>query len=253
MLATVSKVTISKKGEAMEFLEAAHTLRSNGWLSNTPTEFQDAVLSRTTLHHYPAGEVILRYATPGNAIVGLVSGCLACQLPPRADASSLVHLFAPGAWTGELAFFCGGVRRVETMAYTDSYCMRLTKANLDKILQDQPGYWQWCNLLTALTFDVTLMTLDALTTFDATTRIAKTLKRLAIISETTSLPRTSQADIGAMAGLSRKGAHDALKRLEKMGVVRCGYGTVEILCREGLEQVIQGGSISSMNSTAISS
>lgn len=84
------------------------------------------------------------------------------------------------------------------------------------------------------------MTLDALTTFDATARIAKTLKRLAIISEKTSLAKTSQADIGAMAGLSRKGAHDALKRLEQMGIVRCGYGTVDILCRDALEQVVQG-------------
>lgn len=109
-----------------------------------------------------------------------------------------------------------------------------------KIVKVEPGYWQWCNLLTALTFDVTLMTLDALTTFDATARIAKTLKRLAIISEKTSLAKTSQADIGAMAGLSRKGAHDALKRLEQMGIVRCGYGTVDILCRDALEQVVQG-------------
>ncbi|WP_339486543.1 Crp/Fnr family transcriptional regulator [Pseudomonas sp. EL_65y_Pfl2_R95] len=224
----------------MEFLAAAQSLRSNGWLSHTPVEFQDAVLSRATLHHYVAGEVILRHGTPGNAIVGLASGCLACQLPPRVDASSLVHLFTPGAWTGELAFFCGGVRRVDTLAYTESVCLRLSKPNLDKIVQDEPGYWQWCNLLTALTYDVTLMTLDALTTFDATTRIAKTLKRLAIISETTFLPKTSQADIGAMAGLSRKGAHDALKRLELMGVVRCGYGTVEILCPDALEQVAQG-------------
>lgn len=224
----------------MEFLDAAQTLRENGWLSHTPVAFQDAVLSRVTFHRYKAGEVILRCAQPGNAIVGLAQGCLACQLPPRVDASSLVHLFAPGSWTGELSFFSGGVRRVDTIAYTDSYCVRLSKANLEKIVKVEPGYWQWCNLLTALTFDVTLMTLDALTTFDATARIAKTLKRLAIISEKTSLAKTSQADIGAMAGLSRKGAHDALKRLEQMGIVRCGYGTVDILCRDALEQVVQG-------------
>lgn len=223
----------------MDFFDAAQTLRSHGWLSQTPVEFQDALLSRATLQHYHAGEVILRCAMPGNAIIGLVSGCLACQLPPRVDTSSLLHLFAPGAWTGELAFLSGGVRRVDTIAYTDSYCLRLTKNCMDKILEQEPGYWQWCNLLTAITSDIALMTLDALTTADATTRIAKTLKRLAIISDKPRLPKTSQSDIGTMAGLSRKSAHEALKRLEQMGIVRCGYGTVEVLSLDALECISQ--------------
>lgn len=224
----------------MEFLEASSLLRTKGWLAQTPKAFQTEVLSLCTLHFYAQGEVILRNGTDGDAIVGLVSGSLACRLPPRSECSSLIHLFPPGAWTGELAFFAGGVRRVDTVAHADSYCLRLTKASMNKILDKNPGYWRWCNNLTVMSCDAALHALEAVTTLDGKSRVAKTLVRLMAINDQSRLLKTSQADIGAMCGLSRKAAHEVLKYLEQQEVVKRGHCSIEVLCHTKLEAVALG-------------
>ncbi|WP_339510127.1 Crp/Fnr family transcriptional regulator [Pseudomonas sp. RL_15y_Pfl2_60] len=224
----------------MDFQKASSMLRTKGWLAQTPKTFQKEVLSLCTLQFYAQGEVILRNGTEGDAIVGLVSGSLACRLPPRSECSSLIHLFPPGAWTGELAFFAGGVRRVDTVAHADSYCLRLTKTSMNKILDKNPGYWRWCNILTVMSCDVALHALEAVTALDGKSRVAKTLVRLVAINEQSCLLKTSQADIGAMCGLSRKAAHEVLKHFEQQGVLRRGHRNIEVLCHTKLLAIALG-------------
>ncbi len=85
-------------------ISAAHKIAiDNGWLSVTPTSFQNTVLEGCRLRCFKAGESIFRVGDPPGGMFALVSGSVGVSIAPGERGPYFVHLAQPGTWFGEAA------------------------------------------------------------------------------------------------------------------------------------------------------
>ena len=79
----------------MTISEARKIVLHQGWLSNTPQPFQQAVLERCLLQDVKAGASIYMAGDPPGGMFGLVSGDLSVLAGPGAR---LLYIVRPGTW-----------------------------------------------------------------------------------------------------------------------------------------------------------
>ena len=70
-------------------------------LSPAAGAFQDRLLARSELLHYPVDTTIYNLGDHAVALWGLVGGEVAVLMAPEANSPHLVHVAQPGFWAGD--------------------------------------------------------------------------------------------------------------------------------------------------------
>jgi CRP/FNR family transcriptional regulator, cyclic AMP receptor protein len=214
-------------------------LRTRGWLSLTPTAFQDEVLKRCRPEIFRRGESVFHLDDEYGGIYGLVEGGLSISAAPRDRGPYLVHFGRPGLWVGAAPLFKHR-RRVTVTATRHSVLLHLPLNDMHAIAAETPDGWRMFGMFPMYLYDIAMGALDDLMIRDPATRCIAVLLRLGDCRDPAQ-PETGpieldvrQEDIAMMSNLSRNAAATVLRDLEVRGVISLEYRIIKILNAEAL-------------------
>lgn len=206
--------------------KAEKIVSAAGWLTQVPEAFRAEVLRWSILQHFAAGETIIRLGEPAGGIYGLVTGTVSVNIAPAGSSPRLIHLGAPGHWTGEACFLTRMPRRGDVRAAVPTSMFHLPLGVMDQMAAADPAVFHYFSLILMMSVETLIRVIHDLQKPEAARRIASVLQRGTWIGDEP-IP-LSQTEIGVMANASRKQVNAALKRFAEAGWVANTYRSVTI-------------------------
>jgi CRP-like cAMP-binding protein len=170
---------------------------------------------------------------PPGGIFGIVSGCLAAEVAQSGVAPQKVLLVHPGTWSGagpvagleaRIAGFCA-TRQTEVLF--------IEIADFRRVAEEQPEAWRHLSLLVLENLGQTIGLAQDLMVRSGRQRLRAILARLAgLHAELVPDPPiiyATQAEVADIANLARSVVSRFLQEMERDGILRPGWGTIEIL------------------------
>lgn len=209
---------------AMTERDAAVMTRS-GWLSRQPEPVRAEVLRRALVEVFEPGEAFYHIGDPPGGIYGLIWGLMAVASAPGSAAPRMIHLGAPGMWTGEAPYVVGGGRVISLRAVTECRVLYLPLEAMEAMTAADPPVARNFAQIPLMNIMTLLRLVDDLLIVDPDRRIAAVLVRIAAAVAT--IPLT-QSEIGDLACATRKQVNFALRRFAAAGWVATGYRSVTV-------------------------
>jgi CRP/FNR family transcriptional regulator, cyclic AMP receptor protein len=216
----------------------------NGWLSQTPESFRQAVLDRCVMQRVEAGATIYATGDPPGGMYGLVSGAFRVSVAQGERGPYFAHFFGPGDWFGEGPAISGRARIVGLSAGRESDVLHLPLRAVDEILRKDPATWRLFAVLTLGKLETAMWAIDDLMMRDSLKRFVAVLLRLGGCRAATPpgvapiAVYVSQDDLAAMANVSRSTANAILQRLEAAGHVIQSYRQIGIVSPDRLRSML---------------
>jgi CRP/FNR family transcriptional regulator, cyclic AMP receptor protein len=218
---------------------ARDVLSRIGWLSRQPEEFQSEVFKRAAAVKFAAGEVIYRLGDPVGGIYGIVTGAVVANAAPRGYSSHILHVLAPGGWTGEAPFLSREPRRIGLTAAIETTAVYLPLDAMDQMAGRDPMATRRFTQILLINLDILLRAFYELQDPDEHRRIALTLRRITV-SENTPIPLTQSA-LGILSNTSRKTVNAAMRRFVEAGWIKTAYRTFTIKDMKALSRFADSG------------
>jgi CRP-like cAMP-binding protein len=225
--------------------EAKRLAAHKGWLADVPAEFREAVLSRSLLLRFKAGELIHFAGDQSAGMYGLLQGTVRVLLSADEHGPYFGHLLRPGTWFGEGPAITGQPRPVSLKASGETALLYLSQSDIAEIAQLNPTYWRFFVIPLMEHLNVALGAVADLMIRDHAKRLLAVLLRLGGCR--TGHPTeeigpievdVSQNDLAGMANVARMTASATLRKLTNAGFVELGYGRVLILAPERLREML---------------
>jgi CRP/FNR family cyclic AMP-dependent transcriptional regulator len=220
--------------------EGLALLGQEGWLSKTPAEFREAILSRCSWQHVEAGKLIQTGGEEDGELVGLAQGVVEFRtVLGRAD-TPLMHFVHPVFWFGFVPILSGQPRPVAATTRTDVQLARVPRAEVRALLDRRPDWWHHLMPLAITYGDVASRVAADLLIRNSERRCAAVLLRLSGHRFTNRQGRheaeigITQEELAGAANLSHSSVHGILKRLADRGLVELRYRGLQILDASGL-------------------
>jgi CRP-like cAMP-binding protein len=218
-------------------------LDGSSWVRGLTTAQMDRVRHDVTARAYPNGATVLAAGTPSNQWLGVVDGMLKVETM-SVDGKSATFAGVPaGAWLGEGAVLKGELRPYNVVAIRDSVVATMPRTTFLWLLAESHPFALWIiqQLNARLGYYVALVQSFRLN--DTTKQVAYCLAELFNQDLYPTVRRQvsiSQEEIGRLSGVSRTIANRALRELHDRGVIRMGYGTIEVVDMSALNQLAHG-------------
>lgn len=153
-------------------------------------------------------------------------------------AFNAVVLLGPGDSFGELAVLAGRPRVVDAVAMGPSTLMFVPAAALDRVLVEDPLALRGIVAALAEELQESLDLLMVLRRSHGAERVARTLATLARDRPGPARIGIGQQELADLVGTSRMTVSTILARLEGQGLVKRGYGWIEVLDGPGLRDTL---------------
>ena len=210
-------------------------LSSGHWYRHLPAPLQHSLLAHARVRQLAAGQVLFKRGDPPCGLYAVLDGSL------RISALSLAQ--AP-FWFGEIAVFDGLPRTHDACAVGPCTLLQVPQSAILHLLAQSPAYWRDMALLMSQKLRLTFINIEQLSLAPASVRVAHRLWMIAEgygeIDGSRRVVQLAQEDLAAMLGVSRQTTNALLKALQEQGVVRLGYGEIEILDVGRLREMAQG-------------
>jgi CRP/FNR family cyclic AMP-dependent transcriptional regulator len=215
-----------------------------GWLSQTPPEFRNAILDRAVVQSYSSGATIYMVGAPPGGIYGMISGGVRLAAATGELGPFITHYFRPGSWLGEGPIITDGPRMIGLNAARQTELLHVTLPSLRELLTTQPIFWRWFALLAFEHERTAVSAVADLMIRDHVKRLVAVLLRLADVR--TKSPEgagpievdASQSDLATMANVARTTANATLRRLVSARQVKLAYGRIFVLEPDALRAML---------------
>ncbi|HZZ23232.1 MAG TPA: Crp/Fnr family transcriptional regulator [Roseiarcus sp.] len=222
-------------------------LKDGGWLSATPAEFPDAILSRCAWESLEAGAPIQAGGEEEGELIGLARGIVEMRtILGRAD-TPLMHFAHPVFWFGYVPILTGQPRRVSAATKSPVWLARIPQAVVTTLLAERPEWWRHLTRLSIIYGDVSQTIAADLMIRDSEQRSAAVLLRLGgrrfagpEDTEPVEVPVT-QNELAGAANLSRNSIGTMLQRLKARGLIELGYRGVVVPAPAALRAFVDQG------------
>jgi len=221
------------------------TLLKHGWLAQTPSRFQEALFGVAIWKVAMRGAEFSRAGDTRSGLVGIASGTAEVSVEYGHPDARFVHLAHAGFWSGYRPLLGKG-RNNSLVARTDVLWMSVPKRSMERLLHENPGYWRHITELSDMVFEMTTHAMADLTRQNGRTRVAGVLLRMAGCRDRDPSPsdntevQAPQADIAALAVMSRGTLRTYLAELARLGLIQVSYRTVRITNARGLRNLLDG-------------
>jgi CRP/FNR family transcriptional regulator, cyclic AMP receptor protein len=206
-------------------------LRREGWLSRTPTEFQDVMLANAHWLEFDAGETISHGGDTDGGIYGLVNGEFSGIPAVGAPELSVIHVFAAPFWYGLNPVLEGRPRSISMVARTPCIVALVPQHALNALLSENPAWWRWIALCLSEILALTSQIAADLMIRDSRRRCLAILLRVAerrTAGDTPAVAQISQDDLASMANLSRQTIGPILRELAQAKNITVGYRSITL-------------------------
>lgn len=208
-------------------------LASGHWFSQLPVPFQHSLLAHARVRSLAAGHYLFKRGDPPCGLYAVLDGSLRVSAVNEQGKEAILSLVESPYWFGEICLFDGLPRTHDACAVGPCTLLQVPQPALLGILDDAPQYWRDLALLMSHKLRLSFIGLEQLSLMPAPVRLAH---RLLMIVEgygdtehAKRVLQLPQEDLAAMLNLSRQTTNALLKDLQAEGVVRLGYGEIEIL------------------------
>ncbi|TFZ01358.1 Crp/Fnr family transcriptional regulator [Ramlibacter rhizophilus] len=208
----------------------------------TPAQ-ADRVHRDVLVREFASGATVCARGTPSVHWIGVVEGMLKVEtVTPAGKCASFAGVPA-GAWVGEGAVLKGEPRPYDVVAIRDSVVALMPRATFQWLMEQSNPFNGWLiNQLNArLGHFIALV--QSLRLNDTKAQVAYCLASLFnrdLYPGTTPQLAISQEEIGRLSGVSRQIANRALHEMQDKGVIRIGYGMIEVLDLPALQAMAHG-------------
>ena len=208
-------------------------LASGHWFSHLPASFQHSLLTSARQRRLAAGQYLFKRGDPPCGLYAVLDGTLRISAVNEHGKEALLSLVERPYWFGEICLFDGLPRTHDACAVGPCTLLQVPQQALLNILDESPPYWRDLALLMSQKLRLSFINIEHLSLMPASVRLAH---RLLMIVEgygdtgqSKRVLQLPQEDLAAMLSLSRQTTNALLKDLQAQGVVRLGYGEIEIL------------------------
>ena len=224
---------------------ALQVLRKTGWLKGYPGELAEALLSEGNLVRLNVGEWAQAEGDDRSGLFVMIDGVLHSYCAAPGDRNVMIGLVEAGAVLGHATRFSGGPRLVTAVCVEPSVLLEISESALDRVAERQPEIWRaiagfaYANMRGAVRMAAEVIALRP------RERIAARL--LAAVGRHHQAPppaapiiRISQELLGEMIGVTRKTVNLHLSAFERDGLVKIGYGWIQLCDINRLRAVSNG-------------
>ena len=213
-------------------IDLAAALKGTLWAGAlTPAQFE-RVCADTILRQMPAGSYIARRGEKVEAWLGVVEGLVKINADSAAGKSATLAGVPTGGWLGEGSLLKDEPRRYDVVALRDSRVAFMPRATFEWLLDNSIAFNRFLlvQLNERLGQFIAAVEYDRLLDIDA--RVARCLAALYnphLYPGTARLLQISQEEIGYLSDISRQRVNQALKALERAGLIRVAYGGIVVV------------------------
>ncbi len=231
----MTRVTPSDK--LRRFLEAS------AWMQSLTPEQAERVHRDTLTRSYEAGATVVARGAPSAHWVGVVEGMLKVETVTAGGKNASFIGVPSGAWVGEGSVIKGELRPYDVVALRDSTVAFLPRPTFQWLMQESNGFSAWLigQLNERLGHFIAMV--QSLRLNDTKAQVAYCLASLfnpSLYPGTRRQLEISQEEIGRLSGVSRQIANRALHEMQDAGIIRIGYGAIEVLDLPRLQVIASG-------------
>lgn len=218
-------------------------LATGHWFSHLPAPFQHSLLAHARLRQLAPGQYLFKRGDPPCGLYAVLEGTLRVSAVNEHGKEAVLSLVELPYWFGEICLFDGLPRTHDACAVGPCTLLQVPQQALLKILDEHPRYWRDLALLMSQKLRLSFIGLEQLSLMPASVRLAHRLLMIVEgygdIEHSRRVLQLPQEDLAAMLSLSRQTTNALLKDLQAEGVVRLGYGEIEILDARRLREAAQ--------------
>lgn len=219
-------------------------LSSGHWYRHLPAPLQHSLLASARVRQLAAGQVLFKRGDPPCGLYAVLDGSLRISAVNEQGKEALLSLAQAPLWFGEIAVFDGLPRTHDACAVGPCTLLQVPQSAMLQLLEQSPAYWRDMALLMSQKLRLTFINIEQLSLMPASVRVAHRLWMIAEgygeIDGSRRVVQLAQEDLAAMLGVSRQTTNGVLKELQEQGIVRLGYGEIEILEVGRLREMAQG-------------
>lgn len=194
-----------------------------------------SALPHCRLSRLRAGAVLFAQGAAARALYGVVEGEMAMRFGAADGTESTIELTGPMRLFGLAAFAGGRPSTYEAMAHCSSVVLAIGRPGYEALMDGLPGFGRALVREFALRYDGTLRMLQASRLQPAADRLALAIAQLCAAgraspcaADGTRLLKTTQAQLAALAGLSRQTVNEALRQMAADGRLETVYGGLRL-------------------------
>lgn len=224
--------------------EGIRVLARHGWLSTTPVEFQEAILSRCHWKHLEAGDRITIGGEESGDLIGLARGTIEMTTVLGVSETPMMHLGYPVFWLGYGPIISGQPRRISANAKSPVWLASVPQATVMGLLGERPEWWRHFLPLALSYGDIAINIAADMLIRGSERRCAAALLRLSgrRFTEQEDAPveiPLSQDELAAAANLSRNTTGEVLRKLAARGLIELGYRCMIVRAPKALRAFVE--------------
>ncbi|MDH4384252.1 MAG: Crp/Fnr family transcriptional regulator [Caulobacter sp.] len=220
---------------AIRDLGALGRLEQFSWFARQPAEQRRALLQGGHVRSLADGAWAHGEGDEETGLLAVLDGSLRTFARAPGGRSALIGVLPPGAIIGQSALFGGGPRLVTAISAGESLVFVLSDRALRAVAVDHPGLWRDLSQLIYRQLQTMVQSVAELTALPPRVLLAS---RLLVLSRQGAAVPIGQGELAEMLGISRKTVNGWLSSLATQGLIRQGYGRIEVLDRAGLERIV---------------
>ncbi len=225
-----------------EQILALEVLQKAAWLEDYPVTLANSLVREGRLVRLNAGEWAQAEGDNRNGLSVVIDGLLHTYCTAPGDRDVMIWFAEPGSVLGHATRHGGGPRLVTAVCAEPSILLEISESELDKVAKHSPEIWRaiaaftYEDLRNALRMTAEIMSLRP------RERIAARLLAIAGDDQADKNPvlRISQELLGELMGVTRKTVNIHLSAFERDGLIRTGYGRIELCDLSGLKMIANG-------------
>jgi CRP-like cAMP-binding protein len=212
-------------------------LRTVPWLGALGEAEREQALQSMRVVDVQPGEIICRVGRPATYWFGVIDGLLKMSNDNSVGMPMTFAGLPPGGWFGEGTVLKHEPYRYNIQALRRSVVAGITVEAFDWLLDRSIAFNRFVmqQLNERLGQFIAAREIDRLTHPDE--RVARSLAALfhpVLYPAVGDMLRITQQELGYLVGLSRQRVNEALRELQRVGVIRIEYGGVRVLDLQGL-------------------
>jgi CRP/FNR family transcriptional regulator, cyclic AMP receptor protein len=174
---------------------------------------------------------------------GVLEGELAVVTSSASGIEIVLTIVDAGDWFGEVAILAGAANSDDAIARGNCEVAFIPTSGFRRLVARQPELYG--RFVTLLAQRVRLL-VDIVEDFTTLPMAARLTKRVLAMADSQAMGsvvrrgRISQEEYALLVGATRHSVNQELRRWEKAGWIRIGYGGVEVIDREALKREIAG-------------
>lgn len=203
----------------------------------------ERVQHETIARTFENGATVCARGTPSAHWIGVVQGMLKVETTTAGGKSASFIGVPAGAWVGEGAVIKGELRPYDIVALRDSMVAFMPRATFRWLMQESHPFSAWLIDQLNARLGHFIAMVQSLRLNNTKAQVAYCLASLfnqALYPGTTRQLEISQEEIGRLSGVSRQIANRALHEMQDTGILRIGYGTIEVLDLAALHEIAGG-------------